>query len=101
MLHKIFITALLLCSAAVCFGQAPADGILASSAGKNFTAADLSPEARHAYDDRKVHAAEFRGVLQRRYITRLALDAETTTSNKTEREIIDAATANLGDPTDA
>jgi protein-disulfide isomerase len=91
----------MLLTAAVCFGQTAANGVLASSAGRNFTAEDLSPEARHAYEDRKVHEAEFRGTLQRRYVAQLALDAETKAANKTEDELVKAATAKLTDPTDA
>lgn len=101
MFQKSCFVLLIACASAVCFGQTAANGILASTAGKNFTASDLSPEARHAYDDRKVHAAEFRGALQRRYAAQLAIDAETKAANKTEDELVKAATAKLTDPTDA
>lgn len=101
MFQKFCFVLLIAFAAAACFGQAASSGILASSAGKNFTADDLSPQARHAYDDRKIHAAEFRETLRQRYIAQLALDAETKAANKTEDELVKAATAKLTDPTDA
>ena len=101
MFQKFCFVLLVAFAAAVCFGQSAPSGILASSAGKNFTVDDLSPEARHAYDDRAIHAAEFRETLRRRYIAQLALDAESRATNMTDDELVKAATAKLTDPTDA
>ncbi len=100
MFQRTFCIAILLFSVSFVFAQNPANGILASSAGKTFTVADLSPEVRAAYEHRTEHAAEFRSTLIRRYIAELALESERKATGKTEDEIITAATAKITEPTE-
>ena len=97
---SFFIFALLLFSSVSVFAQKSADGVLASSAGKTFTAADLSPETLHLYEHRSEHEAEFRSSLVRRYIAELALELESKASGKTQDEIVNAATAKITEPTE-
>ncbi len=101
MFQKLFIFAIILLSASFVIAQKPADGVLASTAGKNFTAADLPQDVREAYEHRAEHEAEFRDTLLRRYIAELAIEAERKAANKTEDEIINAATAKIAEPNEA
>jgi len=100
MFQKLFIFAIFLFSAAMVSAQKPADGILASSAGKTFTSADLSPETRHLYEHLAEHEGEFRSTLVRRYIVELALQYESKETGKTEDEIINAVSAKISEPTE-
>lgn len=100
MFQKPFFIALIFILSVSVLAQKPAEGVLASSAGKTFTAADLSPEVRHLYEDRSAHEAEFRSSLVLRYIAELALESESQATGKTQDEIVKAATAKITEPTE-
>lgn len=82
------------------YGQ-QAEEILATAAGKNFTAASLSDDGRKVYADRKAAVADYRAELLEKMVSSILLDNEAKSASSTQEKLLAAAAAKAAPATPA
>ena len=79
-----------------------ADEVLATAAGKNFTVAELTPEARQAWENRKKLSADLRQELFARQVAEILFKTEAAAQKLTVEKLLEKEIgAKVADPTDA
>lgn len=88
---------LLLTSACAVFGQKP-DTVIATSTGKNFTVADLSPDGQKLYEKQGVVIADARKQLVKIIVDDRLVETEAAAKGVTAESLEDAERAKVPDP---
>ena len=88
---------LLLISACAAFAQKP-DAVLATSTGKNFTVADLSPDGQKLYEKQDAVIADARKQLVKIFVDERLVEAEAAAKGVTAESLEDAERAKVSDP---
>src|SRR5436305_7701408 len=93
---KVFLLLTLFAAAAV----AQTSGILASANGRNFTEADLSPDARAAWQKRAESYAATRGQLLSDMVTDIVLEMEAKALSTTPAKLVEEQKRKIADPSE-
>lgn len=88
---------LLLMSACAAYAQKP-EAVLVTTAGKNFTAADLSPDAQKLYQNQDSILADARKQLLKIFVNERLVEAEAAAKGVTAESLEDAEKAKVPDP---
>ena len=96
---KFTLFILLLVSACSVFAQKP-DAALATSTGKNFTSADLSPEGQKLYENQNSVIADARRQLLKIFVNERLVEAEAAAKGVTAESLENAEKAKVPDPAD-
>jgi len=97
-MSKVFL--IILITGLAAFANAQQGDVLATSSVRNFTTADLSAEARTAWEQRDRSLTNAREQLLSQMVTGALLDLEAKSTNTTSAKLLEQIKSRIADPTD-